>query len=269
MRRKTTLLLLISLGLLAWAWSDDGFAGTLQDIKARGQLIAGVRTDFPPFGFVDKLGTHMGLDVDIANFLAKEALGEGRKVGFVTVIAANRISFLTSGKVDILAASMSITEERKKVIDFSIPYFLSGHLILVHKDSRIARYQDLAGRKVATVKETTGDRAIHQLVPTAERVHFQRNGEALQALKERRVEAFVQDDVLIYNLLQQNPDLKVVNEKPFRPAPYGLGVRKGDPEWLEFVNATLTKMRKTGEHKRLLRKWFGKAMALVLEHQNY
>jgi ABC-type amino acid transport substrate-binding protein len=63
--------------------------------------------------------------------------------------------------------------------------------------------------------------------------------------------------------------LKVVNEKPFKAAPYGLGVRKGDPEWLDFVNATLTKMRETGEHKRLLQKWFGKAMALVLEHQNY
>ena len=79
----------------------------------------------------------------------------------------------------------------------------------------------------------------------------------------------MQDDVLIFNLLQESPDLKVVNEKPFQPAPYGLGVRKGDQEWLDFVNATLAKMRETGEHKRLLQKWFGKTMALVLEHQNY
>ena len=269
MGKKVILFLLISLGLLSWAWSDDGFAGTLQDIKARGKLITGIRTDFPPFGFVDKLGTNVGLDVDIANLLAKEVLGEEGKVGFVTVIPANRVSFLTSRKVDILLATVSITEERKKLIDFSIPYFLSGLLILVHKDSPVARYQDLAGKKVATIKESTGDAAIQELVANAERVQFQRNGEALQALRERRVEAFVQDDVLIFNLLQKNPDLKVVNEKPFKAAPFALGVRKGDREWLDFVNATLTKMRETGEHKRLLQKWFGKAMALVLEHQNY
>jgi polar amino acid transport system substrate-binding protein len=269
MRPKVILVLLISLALFNWLMSEDGIAGTLHDVKARGKLAAGVRTDFPPFGFVDKLGTNIGLDVDIAKFLAKELWGEGGGVNFVTVIPSNRISFLTSRKVDILLASMSITEERKKVIDFSIPYFLSGHLILAHKDTAIAKYQDLAGKKVATIKETTGDRAIQELVPTAERVQFQRTGEALQALKERRVEAFVQDDVLIYSLLQENPDLKVVNERPFKPAPYGLGVRKGDPEWLDFVNATLAKMREIGEHKRLLQKWFGKAMALVLEHQNY
>lgn len=68
MGKKVVLVLLISLGLLAWAWSDDGFAGTLQDIRARGKFLARVRTDFPPFGFVDKLGTNMGMDVDIVNF---------------------------------------------------------------------------------------------------------------------------------------------------------------------------------------------------------
>jgi polar amino acid transport system substrate-binding protein len=269
MRPRVILFLLIFLALFNWLMPKDGIAGTLQDVKVRGKLIAGVRTDFPPFGFVDKLGTNMGLDVDIAKFLVKGLVGEGGGVNFVSVIPSNRISFLTSRKVDILLASMSITEERKKAIEFSIPYFLSGHLVLVHRDSAIAKYQDLAGKKVATIKESTGDRAIQELVPAAQRVQFQRNGEALQALKERSVEAFVQDDVLIYSLLQENPDLKVVNEKPFKAAPYGLGVRKGDPEWLDFINATLTKMRETGEHKRLLQKWFGKAMALVLEHQNY
>jgi len=266
---KVILFLLISLGIFTWPMSEAGIAGTLQDVKARGKLIAGVRTDFPPFGFADKLGVNMGLDVDIAKFLSKELWAEGGGIKFVSVVPSNRISSLTSRKVDILLACLSITEERKKLIDFSIPYFLSGHLVLVHKDSKIAKYQDLAGKKVAIIRGSTGDEAIQELVPTAERVQFQRNGEALQALKEHRVEAFVQDDVLIYRLLQENSDLKVVNEKPFKAAPFALGVRKGDPEWLDFVNATLTKMRETGEHKRLLQKWFGKAMALVLEHQNY
>jgi len=269
MHPRLILFLLTFLALLNWLMPAYGIAGTLQDVNAKGKLIAGVRTDFPPFGFVDKLGTNMGLDVDIAKFLARELWGEGGSVNFVSVIPSNRISFLTSRRVDILLASMSITEERRKVIDFSIPYFLSGHLVLVHKDSPIGGYRDLAGKKVATIKESTGDGAIHQLVPTAERVQCQRNGEALRALKERRVEAFVQDDVLIYNLLQENSDLKVVNERPFQAAPYGLGVRKGEPEWLDFVNAALTKMKETGEHKRLLQKWFGKTMALVLEHERY
>ncbi len=243
---------------------DEGSAGTLQDVKARGKLIAGVKTDFPPFGFVDEKGVNKGFDVDIAKALAVGLFGK-ESVEFVAVTSGNRVAFLTTNKIDIILASMTITDERKKVIDYSIPYFLSGHLILVHKDSKIQKYQDLAGKKVSTTQGSTGDIIIGELVPTAERIKFQHNSESLQALKDRRVEAFVQDDVLLLDLQKRNPDLKITGWPPFRPAPYGLGVRKGDKEWLEFVDATLNKIKKSGEYQKLWDKWFGENKKALLQ----
>jgi len=257
MKTKTFISLLLGLGLLFWVSSGNGVAGTLQDVRGRGKLIVGVKTDYPPLGFLDKKGVNKGLDIDIAEALSKELFGNEDAVEFVSITSENRILFLTAGKIDLLAATLTIIEERSRDVDFSIPYFITGQTILVRADSRITKYQDLAGEKVATIRGSTGDIAIRELVPDAERIKFERNFEALQALKERRVEAFVQDFVLLFNLLQKNPGLKMAGLQPFRPGRYGLGVRKGDKEWLNFIDQKLTKMKETGEYEKLLDKWFG------------
>jgi polar amino acid transport system substrate-binding protein len=255
---KTSRFLGLSILVLLYLFPfGEGVAGTLQDVKARGTLIVGVKTDFPPFGFVDKKGVNKGFDIDIARAISKELFGNEDAVHFVSVTSENRIAFLISRKIDLIAATLTITEERKKQVDFSIPYFITGEMILVRADSEITKYQDLTGKKVATIKGSTGDIAIRELVPTAERIKFERNLEALQALKERRVEAFVQDFVLLFNLLQKNPGLKMAGLQPFRPGRYGLAARKGDKEWLDFINGTLTKMKETGEYDKLLSRWFG------------
>jgi ABC-type amino acid transport substrate-binding protein len=252
-----SLLLLFVSCFVSLVLSVEGIAGTLQDVKKRGKLTVGVKTDYPPFGFLDKKGINRGFDIDIAKALSKELFGNEEAIQFVPVTSENRIAFLNSKKIDIIVATLTITEDRKKEIDFSIPYFITAQLILVQGDSKITKYEDLAGKKVATIRGSTGDIAIKELVPTAERIRFERNFEALQALKERRVEAFVQDFILLYNLLQKNRGLKMASLQPFRPARYGLAVRKGDKEWLDFVNTTLEKMKETGEYEKLLEKWFG------------
>jgi ABC-type amino acid transport substrate-binding protein len=243
--------------LLSLFFIKEGTAGTLQDVRARGKLIAGVKTDFPPFGFLDKKRVNRGFDIDMVRALSKEIFGNEEAIQFVPVTSENRIVFLNSGRVDLLAATLTISEERKKQVDFTIPYFITGETILVRADSNITKYQDLAGKKVATIRGSTGDSAIGELVPDAERVRFKTNFEALQALKERRVEAFIQDFVLLFNLLQKNSGLKMAGLQPFRPGRYGLAVRKGDQEWLDFINAALTKMKETGEYDKLLVRWFG------------
>jgi ABC-type amino acid transport substrate-binding protein len=265
MQGKAVLVLLISLCVLSLIPYGEGIGATLQDIKARGKLIAGVKTDFPPFGFMDETGTHKGFDIDLVKVLGRELFGNEEAANFVAVTTEDRISILNSRKVDFLAATMTITEERKKVVDFSIPYFMSGQLILMPRKSKILRYQDLAGKRVATILGSTGDAAIKKLVPAATRVQFEGTAAALQALKDGRVEAFVQDDVLLIEIEKRNPELKIADWKPFEPAPYGLAVRKGDREWLEFINATLNKMKKSGEYKKLLNKWFGRAKAFLID----
>jgi len=257
MKANTFPVLFVFLGLLSLFPLGEGVAGTLQDIKARGKLIVGVKTDYPPLGFLDKKGVNKGFDIDIAKALSKELFGKENSVEFVSVTSEDRIAFLSSGKVDVIVATLTITEERKRDVDFSIPYFITAQMILVRADSKIAKYQDLAGKKVATILGSTGDIAIGELIPTAERIKFERNFEALQALKERRVEAFVQDFVLLHALVQKTRGVKMAGLQPFRPGRYGLAVRKGDKEWLDFINATFAKMKETGEYEKLLDKWFG------------
>ena len=249
--------LLLFFGLLSLYPFGEGVAGTLEDVKARGKLIVGVKTDYPPFGFLDKKGINKGFDIDIAKTLSKELFGNEDAVEFVSVTSENRIPLLTSKKIDVLMATLTITEQRKKEVDFSAPYFITPQMILVRADSKIAKYQDVSGKKVATIRGSTGDIAIGELVPDAERIKFERNSEALQALKKRRVEAFVQDFVLLYALMQENRGLRMAGLQPFRPGRYGLAVRKGDKEWLDFINATFEKMKETGEYEKLLDKWFG------------
>ena len=257
METKAFLSLLIFMGFLSLFPLGDGVAGTLQDVRTRGKLIVGVKTDSPPLGFLDKGGVHKGFDIDIAKALSKKLFRDEEAVEFVSVTSENRIPFLISRKIDVIAATLTITEEEKSEVDFSIPYFITGQTILVRTDSKITKYQGLAGKKVATIRGSTGDIAIGELVPDAERIKFEDNFQALQALKEHRVEAFVEDFVLLFNLLQKNPGLKMAGLQPFRPGRYGLAVTKGNKEWLDFIDATLTKMKNTGEYAKLLDKWFG------------
>ncbi len=203
MDRKKYALSLVVLGVLSLTCLGQGMAGTLQDVKARGKLVAGVRTDLPPFGFVDKKGGVNGIDMDIVRALAKGLWGKEDAVEFFAVTKTNGISFLNAKEVDVLLGGMIIGESQKEVIDYSVPYFEGGHLILARNDTRVSRYQDLAGKKVATIHASTGDITVGQLVPQAERIEFTRHSEALQALKDRRVDAFVDTNRIIIHFAKE------------------------------------------------------------------
>ncbi len=263
MKWRRVLPILIVFGILTLLWLRAGMAGTLQDVKARGALIAGVRTDLVPFGFLGTKGINTGFDIDIAHSLAKALFGKEDAVEFVPVTRANGTSFLSEKKIDVLLGGLT-PESHQRGIDYSVPYFESGHLILVRDDSKIAGYQDLAGKNVATILGSTADSALRELVPRANRVIFEHHSEALNALKDRRVDAFVDTALIIIHFQRRNPKLKIAGFQPFGNLAYAVGVRKGDEEWLGFVNATLTKMKETGQYEKLSEKWFAEAMALLL-----
>ncbi len=234
------------------------FAGTLTTAKQRGYLIAGVKADFPPFGYIDESGQRAGFDLDLAHEIAKIVLGSPDKVQFATVTSANRIPLLQTDQIDIVIASMTITAMRKQVIDFTVPYFCSGHLILVkNENTAITKFSDLNGKTVTTLQGSTGDRVTSLLAPQAQKITFGQNSEALLALKDGRAQAFVQDDVLLLAFAKQDRSLKVVGWPPQMPAPYGMGVRKGDTDLLGAVNVALARIRAQGIYGKLFDKWFG------------
>jgi len=264
---KKILLIAFLIGIyVSGQWDAHALNGeTLHEIKERGKLIAGIPADEPPFGFLEGKTTLKGINIDIAKFLAKEVFGKEDKVEFLPVKAEGRLDLLTSGKVDILLTPLSITEERKKRIDFSVPYFVSGHLIVVEQDSKVSTYRGLAGKNVGTIQGTMGDTIIREVAPMATRIEFKCNSGALKALKERKVDALVQLDVCAFYAEEKDRSLKVISLQPIHPSLLALGFRKGDKEWLDLADITLLKMMATGDYRKLLGKWFGNVRGELLD----
>jgi len=149
-RNRSTVLVTLLVALAAFV-AVSGLAeaqSTLETVKKRGKLIAGVKTDFPPFGYVDAGGKNLGFDVDVAHLFAKALFNDENHVELVAVTSGNRIPFLQSGKIDIIIATVTVTDERKQVVQFSEPYFLSGSLLLVSKASAVKSLDDLLDKKI-------------------------------------------------------------------------------------------------------------------------
>ena len=116
-------------------------------ITKRDKLIIGVRDDAAPFGFRDSKGNLAGYDIDLSKIIAQAILGDENKVEFVPVTATNRIMKLSSGEVDMLIATMSITNQRQQILDFSIPYYIAGQAIMVRQEARRLVLKTLMAKK--------------------------------------------------------------------------------------------------------------------------
>lgn len=230
---------------------------TIEKIKERGVLKAGVKDSVVPFGFVDEKKRELvGFDVDICRHIAKKLKVD---IEFTAVTSANRIQMLTDGQVDILAATMTHKIERDEVIDFSITYFMDGQKLLVPKDSTIESVADLAGMKVGSVKGSTSEKNVKEAQPDCEVISFEGYPEAFLALKQGKVVAMTTDSVILVGLKgsDDNPEnWKIVGEF-FSSEPYGLGLPVNDSEWRDFVNFTLMEMWVDGDWKKIYDKWLG------------
>jgi polar amino acid transport system substrate-binding protein len=215
-------------------------AKTLEEIKKAGKIIIGGKGDYPPWGVINAQGKFEGWEIDLCNKLAEYLFRDPSKVEYVAVTGGNRVPFLNSGKIDIIWATMGYTEERAKVIDFSIPYFSSGVQLLVKKGSPI---------------KSINDQGLEKLVPDANQIKFDKTSEALQALRDDRGVAFAQDDILLYKLVLEYPDYTVVGEV-FNPTDWGVGFRKGENDIREYVNESLRRMNKEKYLHESLKKWW-------------
>jgi ABC-type amino acid transport substrate-binding protein len=119
------------LGMAALALAPPAAGGGLDDARSRGKLLVGVKTDFPPFGYLDAAGNPQGFDVDVARYLARALFEEEGRLELVPVTSGSRIPFLYSEWIDLIVATMTVTEDRRRVLDFSDPYFASASLLLV------------------------------------------------------------------------------------------------------------------------------------------
>ena len=246
-----SLMVLVALSLISAVVE----AKTLEEIKKAGKIVIGAKGDYPPWGVINAQGRFEGWEIDLCHKYAEYLFRDPTKVEFVAVTGGNRVPFLNSGKIDIIWATMGYTEERAKVVDFSIPYFSSGVQLLVKKGSPIKSIQDLKGKSVITIKGTTGAQGLEKLVPEANQIKFDKTSEALQALRDNRGVAFAQDDILLYKLVLEYPDYTVVGEV-FNPTDWGVGFRKGENDIRESVNESLKRMNRDKFLHESLKKWW-------------
>ena len=240
----------------ALAVAGAASAGGLDDARSRGKLLVGVKTDFPPFGTLDPFGKPAGFDVDIARYLAKALFEDEGRLETVPVTTGSRIPFLYSDWIDMIVATMTVTEERRQVLEFSDPYFVSASLLLVPAGSPVRGIEDLAGKTVAVIEGSIQEKDLALVAPGAKRAAFKNMGEAVQALKTKKADALCQDDMLVLALAKEHRDLSAAG-KPFLPRPYAIAVRKGDLATLRWVNEKLSAMKKDGSYDRLREKYFG------------
>ncbi|MCE5243348.1 MAG: transporter substrate-binding domain-containing protein [Syntrophobacteraceae bacterium] len=250
---RTSIVLVIAIGI-AVAAGNRAAAGGLDDARQRGKLLVGVRSDFPPFGYVDESGIQQGLDVEMAGYLAQKLFDADGRLELVSVTSGSRIPFLYSRWIDVIAAAMTITEQRKQVLEFSEPYFLSESLLLVAGDIAVSGLKDLEGKKVGVLKGAIQEKDLEQIAPRSIRTGFATLGEAVEALKAKSVDVVCTDDMTALFLARKNPGLKAAGP-PFNPHPYALAVRKGDTEFLNWINRQLARMKEDGTYEKLRQKY--------------
>lgn len=232
---------------------------TLDKIKERGKLVVGVKYDLNLFGLKNpQTGEVEGFDIDIAKGLAKKILGDENKIELKEVTSKTRIPMLNNGEIDAIIATMTITEERKKEVDFSDVYFMAGQSLLVKKDSNINGIADVnkKGVTVLTAKGSTSAQNIRAKAPEATVLEFENYAEAFTALKAGQGDALTTDNALLFGMAKQDPNFRVVDET-FSKEPYGIAVRKGDKELLDVINEYLKEIKANGEYDKIYEKWIG------------
>jgi len=225
-------------------------------IQNRGRIIVGVRSDTKPFGYRDARGNLQGYDIDLAKAIARHIFADEGAVEFVPVTAANRMTTLTSGKVDILIATMSITDQRRLIVDFSKPYYIAGQAMLVRNNKKYATIRQLNNKRVIIVYGSTGEMSVRLNAPEAIIRGYKDYDLAYKALKRGDADAMIADDTILYNLALDDPSVKIL-QKRFSKEPYAIALRQGpeNAQLKDSINFTLDFMEHSGQLRDLQRKW--------------
>ncbi|ETY75034.1 glutamate ABC transporter substrate-binding protein [Lactiplantibacillus fabifermentans] len=231
----------------------------LTNDKASNTITWGVKADTKLFGLMDVSdNTIKGFDVDIAKALTKKILGKNGKAKFVQVTSQTRIPLLKNGNIDAIIATMTITPEREKQVDFSDSYFDAGQSLLVKNSSNIKSVKDLnkTGTKVIGVTGANSVANIKKYAPKAKVLELSDYAQAMTALKSGQGAALTTDNGILYGMAAQNKGYKVVGGT-FTKEPYGIALNKGQQPMQKAINKALKEIEADGTYNRILKKWFG------------
>lgn len=227
----------------------------VRNIRERGRLLVGLDIGSNLFSFRDPIsGEITGFDVDIAGEIARDIFGTPSQVEYRILSSADRIAALQNKQVDVVVKTMTITCERKKLVNFSTVYLTANQRILAPRDSTIREARDLSGKRVCVAKGTTSLERIQQITPPPLIVGVVTWADCLVALQQRQVDAVSTDDSILAGLVSQDPYLHIVGSS-LNEEPYGIGINLENTGLVRFVNGTLQRIRNDGTWNTLYRKW--------------
>ncbi len=263
MKKVLSLLLvagmLVFVGATAATASDIELAkkSTLEQILKKGELRVGFEAGYMPFEMTDKTGGFVGFDIDVAKEMAK-AMG----VKFVPVNTAwdGIIPALETDKFDIIMSGMTVTQERNLKINFASPFIIVGQAILVNKkhQAAIKSYKDLNDPKFTVTSKlgTTGEQAVKRMIPKAAYKSFETEPEAALEVVNGKADAFVYDlPYCVVFMAKQGADKLVFLDKPFTYEPLAWAIRKGDPDFLNWLDNFLRQIQNDGRYDAIYQKW--------------
>ncbi len=236
----------------------DIFQGsTLNKIIKRGKLIVGMEVEYWPFEYSDTKGNPIGFDVEIAQLIAKEL---GVKLEIKDIEWTGLIPSLQSGKIDMIISGMTRTLERAKAVTFTDPYFETGLCVLLStkraRDVTSIEQLNQTGRIIAVRTGTTGDFIASKKFPKAEIRRYKDETACVREVVSGRVDAFIYDQISIAKHHKQNPELTKAILKPFTREPFAIAIRKGDFDFLNWLNLFLETIKSDGRYNELYKKYF-------------
>ncbi|MGX1133616.1 glutamate transport system substrate-binding protein [Streptomyces glaucescens] len=226
------------------------------------KIKIGIKYDQPGLGLKEPDGSFSGFDVDVATYVAKELGYEPDQIEWVETKSADRENALARGDVKFIAATYSITDERKEKVDFAGPYLLAHQDLLVKKDSDITEATDLNNKKLCSVTGSTSAQNVKDdFAPKAQLKQVGTYSECVAALQSGAVDALTTDDSILAGFAAQKQyqgqfklaGLKLSNEN------YGIGVKKGDTETVNKINDALEKMVSDKSWNKAVEENFGPA----------
>lgn len=228
----------------------------LEAIIQKDKMIVGISFDSKPFGFKSSDGQVQGMEADLAREIAKRLLGNKNKVVFKNITPQERINAAKSGDVDMVISTMTITHQRKKIVDFSEPYFVAGQVICVKKNSKITSVDDLINKKIIVILGTTGEKNIKRLAPNALIQGYADNAEALYAFRNSSVDAITTDDSLLQGLAMENGNYMIL-PKRLTKEPYGIAFKKSKhtKSFKHNINEIIKEIRLDGTLGTIKDKW--------------
>ncbi|AQR94285.1 MULTISPECIES: transporter substrate-binding domain-containing protein [Clostridium] len=232
-------------------------AKEIQAIKDRGVLKVGVKVDVPKYGYKNpQSGQTEGFEIDLSKAVAKKLLGDENKVEFQGVTAKTRGPLLDNGEVDMVAATFTITDERKKSYNFSDSYIKDGVGLLVKKSLGAKSLKDLNGKTIGVAQSSTTKAALEDEAKkqgiTLKYSELGGYPELKAALDSGRIDCFAVDASILNGYVD---DSTVILDDRYNPQEYGIASKKDNTELAKVINGVVNDMKSSGEMDKLIAKW--------------